>query len=223
MNRFSAIILGAGSGDRMGGIDKILTEIAGLPSILHSVNAFLEVGRFETTIVLANTENVGQLKYLTSGPEYQSVEVVLGGIRRQDSVKIGLGQIKSSDFVMIHDGARPCVSSALIRRAITASENTDAAIPVVPINDTVKMVEASVVTSTVDRSSLYASQTPQVFRYKTISELHRKLTFEVTDDASVAEIYGVEVSTFEGDPENIKMTTPLDMEIAEIILKRRNT
>jgi len=223
MNRFSAIILGAGSGDRMGGIDKILTEIAGLPSILHSVNAFLEVGRFETTIVLANTENVGQLKYLTSGPEYQSVEVVLGGIRRQDSVKIGLGQIKSSDFVMIHDGARPCVSSALIRRAITECENTDAAIPVVPINDTVKMVDASVVTSTVDRSSLYASQTPQVFRYKTISELHRKLTFEVTDDASVAEIYGVEVSTFEGDPENIKMTTPLDMEIAEIILKRRNT
>ena len=223
MNRFSAIILGAGSGDRMGGIDKILTEIAGLPSILHSVNAFLEVGRFETTIVLANTENVGQLKYLTSGPEYQSVEVVLGGIRRQDSVKIGLGQIKSSDFVMIHDGARPCVSSALIRRAITESENTDAAIPVVPINDTVKMVDASVVTSTVDRSSLYASQTPQVFRYKTISELHRKLTFEVTDDASVAEIYGVEVSTFEGDLENIKMTTPLDMEIAEIILKRRNT
>ena len=103
MNRFSAIILGAGSGDRMGGIDKILTEIAGLPSVLHSVNAFLEVGRFETTIVLANTENVGQLKYLTSGPEYQSVEVVLGGIRRQDSVKIGLDQIKSSDFVMIHD------------------------------------------------------------------------------------------------------------------------
>ena len=223
MNRFSAIILGAGSGDRMGGIDKILTEIAGLPSILHSVNAFLEVGRFETTIVLANTENVGQLKYLTSGPEYQSVEVVLGGIRRQDSVKIGLGQIKSSDFVMIHDGARPCVSSALFRRAITESENTDAAIPVVPSNDTVKMLDASVVTSTVDRSSLYASQTPQVFRYKTISELHRKLTFEVTDDASVAEIYGVEVSTFEGDPENIKMTTPLDMEIAEIILKRRNT
>lgn len=223
MNRFSAIILGAGSGDRMGGIDKILTEIAGLPSVLHSVNAFLEVGRFETTIVLANTENVGQLKYLTSGPEYQSVEVVLGGIRRQDSVKIGLDQIKSSDFVMIHDGARPCVSSALIRRAITESENTDAAIPVVPINDTVKMVDASVVTSTVDRSSLYASQTPQVFRYKTISELHHKLTFEVTDDASVAEIYGVEVSTFEGDPENIKMTTPLDMEIAEIILKRRNT
>lgn len=223
MNRFSAIILGAGSGDRMDGIDKILTEIAGLPSILHSVNAFLEEGIFEATIVIANADNIGQLNHLTSGPEYQSVHVVLGGIRRQDSVKIGLDQIKSSDFVMIHDGARPCISSALIRRAITESENSDAAIPVVPINDTVKMVDDSVVTSTIDRSRLYASQTPQVFRYKTISELHSALTSEVTDDASVVEIYGVKVATFEGDPENIKMTTPLDIEIAEIILKRRNT
>ena len=221
MNVFSAIILGAGSGDRMGGIDKILTEISGLPAILHSVNAFLEVGIFQTTIVLANTDNIADLKRHMTGAKYQSVHVVLGGKRRQDSVKIGLDQIKSSDYVMIHDGARPCVSPSLIRRGIMASETSDAAIPVVPITDTVKMLNDSIVMSTLDRSTLYASQTPQVFRYTTISELHLTLTSDVTDDAAVIEIYGGNVSTFDGDPENIKMTNPLDIEIAEIILKRR--
>ena len=221
MNVFSAIILGAGSGNRMGGIDKILTEISGLPAILHSVNTFLEVGIFQTTIVLATTDNIAQLKYLMSGPEYESVHVALGGEKRQDSVKIGLDRIKSSDYVMIHDGARPCLSPALIRRAIVASETSDAAIPVVPITDTVKMLDDSTVISTVDRSSLYASQTPQVFRYKTIAELHLKLTSDVTDDAAIIEIDGGRVATFEGDPENIKMTNPLDIEIAEIILNRR--
>ena len=221
MNVFSAIILGAGSGDRMGGIDKILTEISGVPAILHSVNAFIEVGIFQTTILLANTDNIDELKRLMSDPKYQSVHVVLGGNRRKDSVRIGLDQIKSSDYVMIHDGARPCVSPDLIRRGMMASENSDAAIPVVPITDTVKMLKDSMVMSTMDRSSLYASQTPQVFKYKTIAELHLTLTSDVTDDAAIIEIHGGNVSTYDGDPENIKMTNPIDIEIAETILKRR--
>ena len=221
MNVFSAIILGAGSGDRMGRIDKILTEISRLPAILHSVNTFLEVGVFQTIIVLASTDNISQLKHLMSGPEYVSVHVVLGGEKRQNSVKIGLDQIKSSDYVMIHDGARPCVSTALIKRAVVASKTAEAAIPVVPITDTVKLLNGSTVMSTMDRTTLFASQTPQVFRYKIIAELHLKLTSDVTDDASIIEIDGGSVSTFDGDPENIKMTNPLDIEIAEIILNRR--
>ena len=221
MKVFSAIILGAGSGDRMGGIDKILTEISGLPAILHSVNAFLEVGIFRTTVVLANTDNIAQLQYLMSGPEFKSVHVVLGGDRRQDSVQIGLDQIKSTDYVMIHDGARPCVSPALIKRAIAASETSDAAIPVVPITDTVKLMDGPTVRSTIDRTTIFASQTPQIFRYKTITELHFTLTSDVTDDASVIEIYGGDVSTFKGDPQNIKITNPIDIEIAGIILKSR--
>ena len=221
MGVYSAIILGAGAGNRMGCIDKILTEISGVPAILHSVNAFLEVGIFQNTIVLANTQNMDQLKNLMASPEYQSVHVVLGGERRQDSVKIGLEQIESSDYVMIHDGARPCVSIALIKRAVGASEASDAAIPVVPINDTVKVLNDSSVVSTIDRDSLYASQTPQVFDYKTIAELNLTLTSDVTDDASVIELHGGNVSTFDGDPENIKITNPIDLEIAEMILKRR--
>lgn len=223
MKVFSAIILGAGSGDRMSGIDKILSEISGLPAILHSVNAFLEVGIFQNTIVVANTDNIAELKRLLSASKYQSVDVVLGGKRRQDSVKIGLDKIRSSDYVMIHDGARPCVSLALIKRGVVAAETSDAAIPVVPITDTVKMLSDSAVLSTIDRSSLYASQTPQVFNYRTIAELHLNLTSDVTDDASVIEINGGNVSTFNGDPENIKMTNPIDIEMAEVILKRRKS
>jgi len=223
MKVFSTIILGAGSGDRMSGIDKILSEISGLPAILHSVNAFLEVGIFQNTIVVANTDNIAELKRLLSASKYQSVDVVLGGKRRQDSVKIGLDKIRSSDYVMIHDGARPCVSPALIKRGVVAAETSDAAIPVVPITDTVKMLSDSAVLSTIDRSSLYASQTPQVFNYRTIAELHLNLTSDVTDDASVIEINGGNVSTFNGDPENIKMTNPIDIEMAEVILKRRKS
>ena len=223
MKVFSTIILGAGSGDRMSGIDKILSEISGLPAILHSVNAFLEVGIFQNTIVVANTDNIAELKRLLSASKYQSVDVVLGGKRRQDSVKIGLDKIRSSDYVMIHDGARPCVSLALIKRGVVAAETSDAAIPVVPITDTVKMLSDSAVLSTIDRSSLYASQTPQVFNYRTIAELHLNLTSDVTDDASVIEINGGNVSTFNGDPENIKMTNPIDIEMAEVILKRRKS
>lgn len=223
MNVFSAIILGAGIGDRMDGIDKILTEICGLPAILHSVHTFLISDTFESTVVVANSHNIAELERLMSGPEYQSVQVVLGGNLRQDSVKNGLAHIESADYVMIHDGARPCVSVELIERAVKSMESADAAIPVVPITDTVKMLQGSEVGSTLDRSDLYFAQTPQVFKFTSIVESHQLVTSGVTDDSSVVEILGGTVSTFDGDPENIKITNPIDIEIVEMILEKRKT
>jgi 2-C-methyl-D-erythritol 4-phosphate cytidylyltransferase len=221
MSGFSAIILGAGTGERMRGIDKIMTTICGLPTILHSVNAFLRTGIFETMTVVANTHNISKLEHLMSSPEYRMVQVILGGIRRQDSVKIALASIDAVDYVVIHDGARPCVSSDLIGRAVKATQTSDAAIPVLPVTDTIKIVREFNVVSNVDRSNLFSTQTPQVFKYSNIVKFHKNFTDDVTDDSSLVEISGGDVSTFAGDPENIKITNPIDIEIAETILRRR--
>ena len=221
MSGFSAIILGAGTGDRMHGIDKILATICGLPVILHSVDEFLRSGIFETMTVVANANNISKLEHLMSGPQYRTVQVILGGIRRQDSVKNALATIDAVDYVVIHDGARPCVSSDLIGRAIKATRTSDAAIPVVPVTDTIKIVREFRVVSTVDRTNLFSTQTPQVFKYSHISKFHKMFTDGVTDDSSLVEISGGDVSTFAGDPENIKITNPIDIEIAETILQKR--
>ena len=205
----------------MRGIDKIMTTICGLPTILHSVNAFLRTGIFETMTVVANTHNISKLEHLMSSPEYHRVQVILGGIRRQDSVKNALATIDAIDYVVIHDGARPCVSSDLIGRAVKATQNSDAAIPVLPVTDTIKIVREFKVVSNVDRSNLFSTQTPQVFKYSSIAKFHKIFTDDVTDDSSLVEISGGDVSTFAGDPENIKITHPIDIEIAETILQRR--
>tara|TARA_B100001079_G_C16337245_1_gene481855 strand:+ start:532 stop:1206 length:675 start_codon:yes stop_codon:yes gene_type:complete len=221
MNGFSAIILGAGTGNRMRGIDKILTTICGLPVILHSVDEFLRSGIFETMTVVANANNISKLEHLMSGPQYRTVQVILGGIRRQDSVKNALATTNTADYVMIHDGARPCVSIDLIERAAKATQTSDAAIPVLPVTDTIKRVKDFKVVSTVDRSNLYLTQTPQVFKYSSIAKFHKMFGANVTDDSLLVEMSETDVSTFEGDPENIKITNPIDIEIAETILQRR--
>mgnify|MGYP001475442065 FL=1 len=156
-----------------------------------------------------------------SGPQYRTVQVILGGIRRQDSVKNALATTNTADYVMIHDGARPCVSSNLIDRAVKATRTSDAAIPVLPVTDTIKRVKDFKVVSTVDRSNLYLTQTPQVFKSSSITKFHKMFKDNVTDDSLLVEMSDADVSTFEGDPENIKITNPIDIEIAETILQRR--
>lgn len=205
----------------MHGIDKIMTNICGLPVILHSVDAFLRSGIFETMTVVANAYNISRLEHLMSAPQYHTVQVVLGGIRRQDSVKNALATINAVDYVMIHDGARPCVSADLIGRAVKATQTSDAAIPVLPVADTMKMVREFKVVSTVDRSNLFLAQTPQVFKFSNIAKIHKTVTDGVTDDSLLVEMSGGDVSTFAGEPENIKITNPIDIEIAETILQKR--
>ncbi|MDE0744990.1 MAG: 2-C-methyl-D-erythritol 4-phosphate cytidylyltransferase, partial [SAR202 cluster bacterium] len=119
------------------------------------------------------------------------------------------------------DGARPCVSADLIGRAVKATQTSDAAIPVLPVADTMKMVREFKVVSTVDRSNLFLAQTPQVFKFSNIAKIHKTVTDGVTDDSLLVEMSGGDVSTFAGEPENIKITNPIDIEIAETILQKR--
>ena len=148
------------------------------------------------------------------------IAVCPGGTRRQDSVSEGLKQFDKVDWVMIHDGARPCLTQDIIERGLTQATDTGAAIPAMPVADTIKVVSSdSYVKDTPPRDKLWAVQTPQVFRFDIISEAHRKAKDNVTDDASIVENLGHKVKVFRGSYTNIKVTTPEDLIIAEAIIK----
>jgi len=145
--------------------------------------------------------------------------VCQGGPRRQDSVRLGLEALGPCEWVLVHDGARLLIEQ-VISEGLAAAREMGAAVPAVPIADTVKMVGADgTVASTVDRSRLWAAQTPQVFRYDLLLRAHREVTADVTDDAAMLEALGLPVKLYPGSPLNIKVTDPQDLRIAEALLR----
>ena len=145
---------------------------------------------------------------------------LIGGARRQDSVRAGLDALPTEcDWVLVHDGARPFVTSRMIEEGLAAAADTGAAIAVVPAFDTVKRIgEGGRVVETLDRSELAMVQTPQVFRRDVLGRAHAEVADDVTDDAAMVERIGIEVRTFEGARSNIKVTTPEDLVIASAML-----
>ena len=146
-----------------------------------------------------------------------------GGSTRRESVESAVRSTDERDIIVVHDGARPCVTTELIARGVVLARETGAAIPVVPAQDTIKEVapDGTVVT-TPDRSRLYAAQTPQVFQGELLRRAHYETSADlVLDDASLVEALGLPVHTFEGDPANIKVTTPIDLAFAEAVLRQR--
>jgi 2-C-methyl-D-erythritol 4-phosphate cytidylyltransferase len=145
--------------------------------------------------------------------------VCQGGSRRQDSVRLGLEALEPCDWVLVHDGARLLIEP-VISEGLSAARETGAAVPAVPIADTVKAAGADgTVARTVDRSRLWAAQTPQVFRYDLLLRAHREVTADVTDDAAMLEALGLPVKLYPGSPLNIKVTTPQDLRTAEALLR----
>jgi 2-C-methyl-D-erythritol 4-phosphate cytidylyltransferase len=148
--------------------------------------------------------------------------VCLGGERRQDSVAQGLRQLGDCAWVVIHDGARPCLSADLIERGLDEAARTGAAIAAVPVKETLKIVDAErVILETPKRGNMWLAQTPQVFRFDIMIRAHQRVKDEVTDDAAMAEALGHEVRVYMGSYENVKVTTPEDLALAEIILRKR--
>ena len=149
-------------------------------------------------------------------------EVCPGGARRQDSVARGLEKLKDCDWVVIHDGARPCVTPQLIELGLAEARKTGSAIAAVPVTDTIKTVGPDkLVTDTPQRSNLWSVQTPQIFRFDIIQAAYTKIQEDVTDDASLVEKMGFRVKAFMGAYENIKITNPQDLATAEWILEKR--
>lgn len=215
-----AIIVAAGSGTRMEGLDKLFSIIGGRPLLAHAVAAFEECWTVQKIVVVLSEDNYERGRAMLAEQKFTKVAgVCTGGARRQDSVHCGLQALGGVDWVAVHDGGRPLVRPGMIARGLAAARETGASVPVVPLVDTIKEVDASGnVLRTLDRSRLRAAQTPQCFRYGLLLRAHREITEDVTDDAAMMELLGVPVKTYEGRRRNIKITTPDDLALAEAYL-----
>jgi 2-C-methyl-D-erythritol 4-phosphate cytidylyltransferase len=212
-----AVIVAAGSGTRMEGLDKLFSRVGGRSLLAHAVGAFEACAQVDRIVVVLSEENLARGREELVGHGFTKVVgFCTGGARRQDSVYCGLQNLGAVDWVAVHDGGRPLVSHPLIVRGLEAAQATGAAVPVVPIVDTIKELGGEgTVARTLDRSRLRAVQTPQVFRYDLLLRAHQDVTDDVTDDAAMLEALGHPVATFEGHRRNIKITTPDDLTMAE--------
>ena len=219
----AAILLGAGSSTRMNGVDKVVAPLLGRPLLAYSFERLRETPLVGRIVVVASQHNVDAVHAVTNHtPAGNMVDVCIGGPRRQDSVRAALDYIGDSPRLLVHDGARPLLSEALIRRAVRAASTHSAAVAAVPVKDTIKRANpAMVVLDTVPRQGLWSVQTPQVFDARLLQTAHRTVDEDVTDDAMMVEMLGHEVTIFMGDYQNLKVTTPDDLSVAEAILRSR--
>jgi 2-C-methyl-D-erythritol 4-phosphate cytidylyltransferase/2-C-methyl-D-erythritol 2,4-cyclodiphosphate synthase len=214
--RTAAILVAAGRGLRAGaGGPKQYREIGGQTVIFRAMQAFCRHPDVFAVQPVVNPDDAAMFNQAVAGLRHQPP--TSGGATRQASVHAGLEALAAEkpDIVLIHDAARPFVSPGVISRAIDAAGRTGAAIPTIPVTDTIKQVcDAGNVEATPDRARLRIAQTPQAFRFDVILDAHRRAAREgrsdFTDDAALAEWAGLTVATFEGDPANMKLTTPED-------------
>lgn len=224
-----AIIVAAGEGKRMEGFGgKQFLPLLGKPLLAHTLQAFQECQTVEKIIVVTAEEKIGFcLKQVVDKYGFSKVLAVIpGGLKRQDSVGHGLEALpKETSVVLVHDGARPLVSAELINRAVESLEGWDGAVLAVPLVDTIKKVEAGCkISQTIDRTKLYAAQTPQVFPVDVLKKAYGRAKSEGTygtDDSYLVERAGFRVRVVVGSPDNIKVTTPIDLLVAEAIIKKR--
>ncbi len=222
----AAVIVAAGSATRMQGIDKMLVPLAGVPVALRSVRALAASDCIDSLVIVTRTECMETLRTLCAEVS-KPVTVVAGGASRPESVLAGLAALpEGTELAAIHDGARPLVTQAVIAEAVEAAGRCGAAAPAVPVHDTIKQAENGIVRATPERKTLFAVQTPQVFDVKLLKTVLRAAMergIALTDDCSAVEAAGKPVVLTQGCEENLKITTPVDLTLAEAILKRRKT
>ncbi len=213
-----ALILAAGSGERFGaGRPKALVELAGRPLMQWSVDVLREVAEIERIVIA-----------LPPGtPAPVGVMSVDGGAVRSESVRLAFAAAGPGDPILVHDAARPLLTAGLARATIQAliqDESIDAAIAAIPMTDTVKRVKDGLVSETLDRSELWAVQTPQVFRRAALERalgVSDEVLAQATDDAWLIERAGGRVGVVQASAENLKVTTRLDLRLAEMLIAAR--
>jgi 2-C-methyl-D-erythritol 4-phosphate cytidylyltransferase len=203
----------------MNGIDKVLAPLGGRPVLSYVLSAFDSCKSVDNIVLVVNEKSLAACRKLIAELS-KPIEVCVGGKRRQDSVAAGLKKLKNCDWVVIHDGARPLVTEELIEEGLKAAKETGAAVAAVPVTDTIKVAgDDRIVLETPPRQNIWAVQTPQVFRFDIISKAYQEAKGEVTDDAALVEQAGYKIKLYMGSYDNIKITTPQDLLIAEAILK----
>ena len=222
LKRCGAVIVAAGSASRMGGIDKVMAQLGGEPMVAKTIRAFQQCDAVSEIVIVTRPDLIIQIKSLCLNFD-KVTAVVAGGASRQESVALGLAALsKDIKLAAIHDGARPLISWQVIDRAVRAANTYGAAAPAIPVKDTIKVVQGGVVKLTPDRKELYAVQTPQVFDLALLRGALQKAQqdgAEVTDDCSAVERMGMSVKIVEGDERNLKVTTPMDLAIAKMLLE----
>ena len=222
-SRTFAIVVAAGSGERMGGRPKQYRPLSNEPVLRHSLRLFAAHRAITAVQPVIHRDHAAEFR-VAAADLPKCLPPVEGGPTRQGSVLAGLEAIAPSapELVLIHDAARPLASSALVDRAIAAVLATGAAIPVLPVADTIKRVDrAGRVTATLDRNELRTVQTPQAFAFAPLLEAHRRALAggreDFSDDAALMEWAGVTVATFEGEAGNLKLTRPEDFARAQAL------
>ena len=222
LRRCGAVIVAAGSTSHMGGIDKVMAQLKGEPMIVHTVRAFQDCDAIAEIVIVTREDLILPISELCRG--FGKVQaVVVGGKSRQESVALGMNALSGKcELAAIQDGARPLVTWQLIDRVVRAAHAYHAAIPVIPVKDTIKVCNSALVLSTPDRSTLRAVQTPQVFDFDLLRGALKQAEIdgaEVTDDCSAVERLGMTVKIVEGDERNLKVTTPIDLKFAEMLME----
>ena len=221
----TAIIVAAGSSERMG-FDKLFALVSGKPVVAHTIAAFERTSCVEEIILVGRADGLGELRKLIGQPT-KVKQIVAGGAERSDSVRAGLDHLNlRSDFVTVHDAARPMITPEKITRVFDICRTTGGAAALAePINDTLKRADLDLaVKESVDRNGVYAMQTPQVFARKLLEEAYRlvaKKNVSVTDEVSAVELLGCKVVLVPNHDFNFKITYPRDLPLAEFVLKQR--
>lgn len=216
----SAIIPVAGLGKRFGGkTPKQFLKIADQSIIEITLRKFISVEEINTGVVVVSEKekSSSQIQFSNIKGFDQKFSIISGGIQRQDSVFNGLQNISpETDIVVVHDGVRPLVSSRLIRNSIKSAHENGACIAALPVKDTIKRVQNSMVQETIPRENLWQVQTPQTFKYSLLMQAHekaRKANFYSTDESALVEWSGHQVTVIPGEPHNIKITTSDDLNL----------
>lgn len=222
----TAIIVAGGSSQRMG-FDKLLAPLAGRSVVAHSIAAFEQTKSVSDIILVGRAERLSEYEKVVALEGFKKVSAVIpGGPRRQDSVRAGLGQLKAgSEFVAVHDAARPLVSPELIEEIFQLARRHGGAASAAPVSDTLKRVDRDrFVIGGVVRADLFAVQTPQIFRRALLEEAARAVFeagMEVTDEISAIEHAGGRVALLPNEAPNFKITYPADLPLAEFVLRQR--
>ena len=222
----AAVIVAAGKASRMRGIDKIFSLIGGEALIAKTIRVFQDSPVINQIVIVTREDLIDPMSQLCHAQEFDKVSVIVpGGETRVHSVMRGLDHVgKDMDLVAVHDGARPFVTPQIIEQTVRRAADHHAAAPAIPVKDTIKTAENKVVTGTPDRVTLFAVQTPQIFDYDLLrGALQHAIeqNLPITDDCSAVEAMGMSVFLTDGSDENIKVTTPIDLFVAEAIVRSR--
>lgn len=222
--RCACVVAAAGSSTRMGGMDKLFAPIDGIPVLVRTLQALSASPYINEITVVTRRESLLEVGALCRGACLPKItQVIVGGESRLESVYKGVNQLSEKvKLIAVHDAARCLVPRKVIDSAVLIAARCNAAVPAVEVKDTIKEYDGEFVTATPDRAALRAVQTPQVFQAELLRAALQKAmeeNWEITDDSSAVERLGATVALTPGDERNIKITTPIDLAVAEAILR----